>query len=383
MDLFLLASTAANTAAHAVTLAPPPVVAPAPAAAAVPLWNATSLSALIGAGSALTVMLIKDGLLEWAKSRRAEKLSDAEIFQRYLGPLADACARLMWRNKEIFLDDRNAFLKLSTLPANFNAYKRLSTLYRIASLIGWIRGMDLELSALAAHNPGYVPPIATQIAVFRSALADGPDVERDRLVQLCQIWSIDITQIPEETLAKVAIRVEVKLHALIAHQNSDLKTMLAKKNCGQEWVVIELAKFVSKELGMKRVAQDAASRSTDKVMESLAYREALIYREWQDAIGDAMIDRDRDSPRKFRIIGFAAFSDLIAKSEHLWFQVFATSLDDIDFEQPDRRDFRAHQLRKIANAVAAMVTAIDQTAATSPYSPEVVAVAGKLTDATL
>lgn len=376
MDIFMLAAVAGGAQVHAATVAPPPVVATSP------LWNATSLSALIGAGSALTVMLIKDGLLEWLKSRRAHKLSDAEIFQRYLGPLADACGKLMWRSKEIFVDDRNAFLKLSTLPPNFNAYKRLSTLYRIASLIGWIRGMDLELSSLAAHNPGYVPPIAKQIAAFRSALADGPDVECDRLLQLCEIWSLDITNIPEATFTKVATRVEVKLHALIAEQKSDLKTMLTEENRGQDWVVGELAKFVAAELGAPRPDMDAAYGSTKKVIESLAYREALIYREWQDAIGDAMIDRDRDSPRKFRIIGFAAFSELIANSEHLWFQVFATSLDDIDFEKPDRRDFRAHQLRKVANAVGAMVISIDKTAPTSPFSKETVAAAGTLAEAT-
>lgn len=376
MNIFMLAAAARDAQVHAATVAAPPAIATSP------LWNTTLLSALIGAGTALTVMLIKDGLLEWLKSRRAHKLSDAEIFQRYLGPLADACGKLMWRSKEIFVDDRNAFLKLSTLPANFNAYKRLSTLYRIATLIGWIRGMDLELSSLAAHNPGYVPPIAKQIAAFRSALADGPDVERDRLLQLCEIWSLDITNIPEATLAKVAIRVEVKLHALIAEQKTDLKTMLAEQNRGQDWVVGELAKFAAAELGVPSLAMDAAYRSTTKVMESLAYREALIYREWQDAIGDAMIDRDRDSPRKFRIIGFAAFSELIAKSEHLWFQVFATSLDDIDFEKPDRRDFRAHQLRKVANAVGAMVIAIDKAAPKSPFSKETVEAAGTLAEAT-
>lgn len=351
-------------------------------AAVSPLWNATFLAALVGAASALAVTLVKDGLLEWVKARRASRRSDAEIFQRYMGPLADACEKLMWRSKEIFVDDRSAFLKLSTLPANFNAYKRLSTLYRIASLIGWIRGMDLELSSLAAHNPGYVPPIAAQIAAFRSALADGPDVERDRLLQLCEIWSIDVAEVPEPTLAKVGLRLEVKLHALIAAQHSDMAGMLSDKRCGQDWVVDQLARFVAEELGVERPRSDLVDRSVRKTIESLAYREALIYREWQDAIGDAMIVRDPDSPRRFRIIGFAAFSELIEKREHPWFQVFATGLDDIDFEQPDRRDVRAHQLRKIANAVGAMLAAIDRSARTSPVSRQTLAAAERLVAAT-
>jgi hypothetical protein len=376
MELFTLAAATLNAKIHAAPLLRPP----APATNS--LWSAAPLSAFIGAGSALTVMLIKDGLLDWLKTRRAHKLSDAEIFQRYLGPLGEACGKLMWRSKEIFVDDRNAFLKLSTLPANFNAYKRLSTLYRIASLIGWIRGMDLELSSHAAHNPGYVAPIAKQIAAFCSALADGPDVERDRLLQLCKTWSLDLTGISEKTLAKVGIRVEVKFHSLIAAQINDVETMSVERAPGTERLVSELAKFIADELGLPRPDMKAAIASTAEVMESLAYREALIYREWQDAIGDAMIERDRDSPRKFRIIGFAAFSELMEKPEHIWFKVFATSLDDIDFENPDRRDFRAHQLRKIANAVGAILVAIDKTAAKSPLSKDTVTAAIKLIEAT-
>lgn len=288
----------------------------------------------------------------------------------------------MWRSKEIFVDDRNAFLKLSTLPVNFNAYKRLSTLYRIASLIGWIRGMDLELSSLAAHNPGYAPPIAKQIDAFRSALADGPAVERDRLLQLCRIWSIDIGDVNEATLTRVGVRVEVKLHALLAEQNSDMKNILSLDRNGREWVVDNLARYAAAELGFDCLSAENVNASVKEAMESLAYREALIFREWQDAIGDAMINRDPDSPRKFRIIGFAAFSDLIAESGHIWFKVLATSLDDIDFEHPDRRDFRAHQLRNIANTVGAMLIAINKTAKVSPFSKKTIAAAEQLIEAT-
>ena len=59
-----------------------------------------------------------------------------------------------------------------------------------------------------------------------------------------------------------------------------------------------------------------------------------------------------------------------------------TSLDDIDFEHPDRRDVRAHQFRKIANAVATMLIAIDKTAKTSPFSKETLSAAGVLAEKT-
>ena len=321
------------------------------------MWNATSLAAVIGAGSALFVTLLKDGFIEWLKSRRARKESDAEIFRRYLGPLAEACEKLVWRGREIFVEHRHAFLKTATLPRDFNQYKRISTLYRIASLIGWIRGMDIELSSLAAHNPGYTPPIAEQIRAFREALAGGPSVERDRVLQLCRVWAFDTHTLDDAEIARVGMRFEVKAHALFGEEG--LRQAATLSPAKKLRTVRALAEFLAAELGISPPEDSVIETTLDEAAASLFYREALIYREWQDAIGDAMIDRDRDSPRKFRIIGFAAFSELLSKNEFPWIKVFAAGLDDIDFEQPDPRDFRARQLKKLAHVVAAMLIAID------------------------
>lgn len=76
---------------------------PTMAASRLSLDNPTILSAIIGAGAAIAVMLLRDGLLAWLKNLWLRKQTDAEIYRRYLGPLADACAKIVWRNKEIFL----------------------------------------------------------------------------------------------------------------------------------------------------------------------------------------------------------------------------------------------------------------------------------------
>lgn len=119
------------------------------------LDNPAIVSALIGSGSAIAVILLRDGLFAWIKASWLRKRTDDEVYRRYLGPLAEACAKIVWRSKEIFLEHRHSFLNTATLPRDFNEYKRISTLYRIASLLGWIRGMEIELSSLAAHNPAY------------------------------------------------------------------------------------------------------------------------------------------------------------------------------------------------------------------------------------
>lgn len=354
---------------------------PTMAASRLSLDNPTILSAIIGAGAAIAVMLLRDGLLAWLKNLWLRKQTDAEIYRRYLGPLADACAKIVWRNKEIFLENRHAFLNTATLPRDYNEYKRKSTLYRIASLLGWIRGMEIELSSLAAHNPSYTPPIAAQIKAFRDALADGPDVERARLVQICDVWALDTTSMEERILTRLAVQFEVKSHSAFGDEDAALRDAATLEREKKLRALRTLANFLTHELSLPALDDDTLEATLDDAAASLVYREALIYREWQDAIGDAMIERDRDSLRRFRIIGFAEFSELIANNEHPWMKVFAGSLDDIDFEQPNPQDSRAHQLRKVANAAAAMVIAIDKKAKPSPVK-NVVETASKLLAAT-
>lgn len=379
MILAVLARLATVPAAVAAALKP--AFVPTVAAPQLSLDNPTILAALIGAGAAIAVMLLRDGLFAWIKTLWLRKQSDAEIYRRYLGPLAEACAKIVWRSKEIFLEHRHAFLNTATLPCDYNEYKRTSTLYRIASLLGWIRGMDIELSSLAAHNPGYTPPIAAQIAAFRDALADGPVVERARLVQICDAWALDTTSMDEIGLARLAIRFEVKSHGAFGDEGAALRDAATLERDKKLRALRSLADFLAGELGRPALEDTTLEATLDDAAACLVYREALIYREWQDAIGDAMIERDKDSPRRFRIIGFAEFSQLIASSEHPWMKVFAGSLDDIDFEQPNSQDFRAHQLRNVANAAAAMVIAIDKKAKPSPVM-NVVETARKLLAAT-
>lgn len=381
IEVILATAARPATVPAAVAAAANPIAVSAAAATGLSLDNPTILSAVIGAGTAVVVMLLRDGVFAWIKTLWVRKQSDAEIYRQYLGPLAEACAKIVWRNKEIFLDHRHAFLNTATLPRDYNEYKRKSTLYRIATLLGWIRGMDIELSSLAAHNPGYTPPIAAQISAFRNALAEGPVVERDRLVQVCGVWGFDTTAMDEKKLARLAARFEVKSHGAFGDEGSALRDAAKLERDKKLRALRALADFTAGELGLAVLDNSTLDATLDDAAASLVYREALIYREWQDAIGDAMIERDRDSPRRFRIIGFAEFSKLIGSSKQPWMKVFAGSLDDIDFEQPNPQDFRAHQLRKVANAAAAMVIAIDKKASPSPVK-NVVGTARKLLAAT-
>jgi hypothetical protein len=316
--------------------------------------------------TAVLGILLKDWLFERRKERRAQLRSEAEIYERYLAPLCDACEKIVWRSREIFVLERHAFLKTTTLPVGFNEYKRTSTLYRIASLVGWIRGMDIELSSLPRRNPTNTPAIASQVKAFRDALAEGRSVEQERLTQLCALWDLDITGLTDVDRARVAMRVEVKAHALAGVEAAaDLSAVRGLSVAKQQKLCAELAAHLADELRTSPPRQTVVTATVAEAVDSLIFREALLYRDWQDALGDEMIERDPNSIRLFRIIGFAKFCDDLAAPQTPWMRVLAASIDDIDFEHPNPKDFRADQLRQLTRAAAGILVA----AATRKDSP--------------
>ena len=321
-------------------------------------WGTAVIAALVGAGSALLVTLVKDWFLEIRKERRAVLRGEVEVYKQYLAPLCDACEKIVWRSKEIFVDQRHAFLKTSTLPLGFNGYKRTSTLYRIATLIGWIRGMDRELSSLPRRNPAKSPSIAKEVNAFRKALAEGTPVEDERLARLCALWSLDISGLSVSSRAKLAMRVEVKAHELTGLSAAeDLAAAASLNAVKKRKLCVQLAEFIAGELKVVAPEPGLIEANVAEALDSLAFREALIYRDWQDALGDAMIELDEDSPRRFRIIGYAAFEDMIDKKATPWMRVLAASIDDIDLETVDPKDFRSQQLQRLAGASAAILVA--------------------------
>ena len=73
-----------------------------------------------------------------------------------------------------------------------------------------------------------------------------------------------------------------------------------------------------------------------------------------------MIERDPDSVRRFRIIGYEKFTRLL-ETDAPWFAVLSRSIDDIDFDEIDPSDFRSQQLRDLSAAVASILIGIAGT----------------------
>ena len=74
----------------------------------------------------------------------AEAISEATMNRA----LAADAVNLLWRLDEILFKQRGQYLSENAPPTPFNQYKLISTCYRIAAILGWIRAIRLEQSYL-------------------------------------------------------------------------------------------------------------------------------------------------------------------------------------------------------------------------------------------
>jgi hypothetical protein len=342
------------------------------------IWWVPLIAALIGALSALATTFLKDFLIQRWNETRLKSMQQRDIFRNYAAPLAGACQRLCWRFAEIFIEERHQFLKTATLPLVYNEYKRRSTLYRIASLIGWIRALDLELDALPRGASGFLTPVSKAISEVQSALADGPDVETFRLEQMCAIWGIDIQSLDEKGRKSLATRLEIRLYESagdsLKHDSNHLKNLEGDKKLE---VCFGLCDFLCKELKRAPLPKEIVRETLHQAIAGLSYREALIYRDWQQAIGDAMLEVDKDSVRRFKVIGFEQFEKVLA-GDSLWMEVFRDSIVDIDFEAVDPNDYRAKQLKSLASGVANVLLSLASTEDRDLVDPNILDIAERL-----
>lgn len=321
--------------------------------------SATIVSALVGAGTALITLAFKDYVFVRVLRRDQKVTSEQEVLRLYVAPLITACEKLVWRFSEIFLASRHQFLKSATLPLTYNEYKRGSTLFRIAVLLGWMRAIQLELNALPRGGLGFHTALGDGLEAVRVALADGPAVEVRRLHHLGSLWKLPTP--PGEAEQKLAFQLEVALYKEAGDQLRDDEEYLRTLPRDHKLRIVRaVADMLCQAVGRSRLSDDVLNETVEQAIHGMGYRQALIYRDWQDAIGDSMLHLDEQSDRRFATIGFVQFSEKLA-GDSLWMSVFRNLIVDIDFDEVDSSDFRADQLRALCVAVSRILTVLSAT----------------------
>jgi len=317
------------------------------------------IAALIGAGVALIGILLRDiGLKVW-EQRRATRESAEDVFRRYADPLVSAAASLLWRLNEILNQKGRGSYLLDSRQSRFAEYKRLSTSYRIAAMLGWIRAFRRELSFLRPLGGTQLTGIRDSISAFEAALADGEHLEIRRLEGLLDLWRGNFAgELSEKRTVAAIIDQEFRevLHTAGVDQAVDLEAEQQKRLCRR------LANLLATQFEMNAPTNAVLHETSARAMECLTLREAWLYRDWQGGIGDLMTVEVQGGSRRFDVIGYAAFETMFGPSGKAeikpWAERLMAITKNLDVSGADRREARVEQLRNTFEAASSLILAI-------------------------
>lgn len=328
--------------------------------------EATIRAALITACVTLVGIVLKDLVFKFIEEHRAKKTAEAAVYERYSKPLAAVASSLLVRLHEIILQrHRPVYLKSVGTPvgngsgSEFRAYKKLSTLYRLAGPIGWLRACRREFSyvRVAARNENN--RIHAAISELENALADGSWVERERVSRLADLWKLGKSNLASATLNELGILVDNgivdSLETLQVEELSDLSE-------DQQLVVCRAVEQIMTSHLNTNAVNEATMRVTwPDAFRIISIREAWLYKDWQDAIGDTMLRRIENEDRKFEVLGYLDFKKLFRSADQTHNEPIlrlTKIFDSLDLSIEDRFDARPRQLKRVSRATAKLIKAL-------------------------
>jgi hypothetical protein len=347
----------------------------APAGTTLPLQHITQEStqkvsletAAVAAIGALVGVILKDLIFKLWEENRTKKETLRAVYARYAEPLSLATVSLLWRLHEALeKPGRGRFLKMVGVPpttnkySTFGAYKKLSTLYRLAALLGLIRACRREFSYLKVAESEAHGPIQEAINSFERALADGPAVAIERLVKLCTLWGLE-QAIDEEVCQYLAVDLEIAIDEFFQDLNVDEVNLLSDGQKSE--LVSRAASVITSSLKMQDIPQDVIEQSWARAIQIVDFKEAWIYRDWQSAIGDLMLRPIDGAERRFEVIGFSEFESMCTDGTDVqkkWIFRLSAVFDGIDLSWKDPYDHRPSQLGAVLHATASLALALSQ-----------------------
>ncbi|MBK8174996.1 MAG: hypothetical protein IPK66_06950 [Rhodospirillales bacterium] len=318
---------------------------------------------LIGAATGLVIAVVTSFIIPFVQRRQQKVEERRGIYERYAQPLAADAGNLLWRLDEILVKRRCQYLRSDAPPTTFNQYKLISTCYRIAAVLGWIRAIKLEQSHLFYGDQDSVEALRCAVVSLESALADAPEVELQVLRNLALLWGITLLE-DRPLLERIAAQLVADLqHDLSRHQIVDPIGFVGLAAEQQRDVSRRLAQTIVRMLACPPVDENHLAQSCPMAMRALGVRQAWIYRDWQQAIGDGMLREIDGASRRYDIVGYSVFEERFRDPKEVWSTRLRDVVIDVDAtDNPDPADCRLQQLRRVAGAIADLICAIEDLA---------------------
>lgn len=304
-----------------------------------------------------------------ARKKRADEIADRkeaagkvhrDLVRLYADPLKDAVTSLKFRLVEIVEDQQARYLLVDAPKTLFFEYKRISTLYRIAVVLGWIRAIRRERSYLDPEQAaGSVEMQA--ISELEKALADGNHVELQRLDELSALWDVPTIDGNRKRIANLIDGLRAEF--LAARRVLSFRDLTAEE---QIELATQCADIIRREASVE-IDDDRILASAEKTADTFGIKEAYLYRDWQAAIGDLMLQEDKVGARHFSVLGFGQFEDMVIVAQRKkrpaamrWFDRLERLIHDLDMTRSDTFDARRAQLRRLLVCCETLETSLSE-----------------------
>jgi len=328
------------------------------------------LLVLVGAAITLIGVLINNLVQVWLANRQSRS-STVSVFRTYADPLAMAATNLLWRLDEVFnTEGRGVFLKGQHVLSTYGSYKQVSSLYRLACLLGWMRAFRRERAFLRLVGRRRLPDLDDALNSFESALADGPHVETERMTELAKLWRIEL---PMDDAQLQGVGTEIELEIKTSYANLKVENASEMSETEQLSLCNMAAKKLAQLAGSQPPSDGVIRETRERAVRCIAIRQAWLYRDWQSAIGDLMIQEVSGAERRFDIIGFGVFEWMYQagdERERQWLDRLANIIDDLDVTRTDMFDARIQQLRNTLISTARIVLALSNVKSYHSAIPE-------------
>jgi hypothetical protein len=316
-------------------------------------------TALLGTILGLLSAVVTSFIIPYVQKRMEKAEQKRGIYEKYAQPLAADAVNLIWRLDEILFERRGQYLREDAPITPFNEYKQISTCYRIAAILGWIRAIRLEQSYLFYGDQPAVDALRRAVVEFESALADSPRVEIEILNNLARVWDIKLPQ-DAEAVRRVAAQVTAEMqHFLSKYTLARYHELAGLDDEKGPELVRHIAGSITRMLNHSPIVEQVLIDTYPAALKIIGVRQAWIYRDWQQAIGDVMIRDIKGPVRRFDIIGYGEFEALLRKCDTRWLDRLREVVIGIDVSKADPSDLRLQQLRQCARALGGLVCSIE------------------------
>ena len=335
-------------------------------------------AALIASVVTILGIFIKDFVFQRLMVKRELDKEKLDIYRRYAEPLAKSAESMFWRLNELINErGRGHYLIRNDVVTEFEDYKYVSTLYRLASLLGWVYAIKKEQSYIKPRINKSINIISESLLALEVALSDGAHVEIERLERISELWELNI---PDEEVFSLSISLERILKRKL--KKCDVKLAIDLDLDNLLLLCRECADFFHQELNCSPIIDELLKNILNDSARCFSIREAWIYRDWQAGIGEMMLIKSESSARDYDVLGYKKF-ELMMKSDDeetsLWISRIANMFENLDFLLSENQDMRIKQVEAILKAVAKLIVSMDNSGLDGmPFTEKTIQAAKKI-----